>query len=80
VPRVRDEVFALQIGLKLRRVREAAGLTLTALAEKLDVTYQQIQKYETGRNRISVQTFYEWCRICGAQAPDLLGELHNAVD
>ena len=44
----------LVIGNVLRQTRLSAGYTLQALAERSGVTYQQIQKYETGANRLSV--------------------------
>ncbi|WP_293826950.1 helix-turn-helix transcriptional regulator [uncultured Brevundimonas sp.] len=31
----------------------ALGLSQTALAERVGVSFQQVQKYESGRNRIS---------------------------
>ena len=42
-----------QVGLRLRLFRKSQGVTQTALAEQIGVTFQQIQKYESGKNRIS---------------------------
>lgn len=42
-----------QIGLKLRQRRTILGVSQEKLAESLGVTFQQIQKYENGANRIS---------------------------
>ena len=42
-----------QIGLKLRQRRTILGISQEKLAESLGVTFQQIQKYENGANRIS---------------------------
>lgn len=41
------------IGLKIRRRRLELGLTQQDLADRLGLSYQQVQKYETGLNRIS---------------------------
>lgn len=41
------------VGKRVRLRREELGLSQTALGERLDVTYQQVQKYEKGANRIS---------------------------
>ncbi|MGB9369601.1 MAG: helix-turn-helix transcriptional regulator [Xanthobacteraceae bacterium] len=41
------------IGQKLRALRLDRGLSQGALAEKVGVTFQQLQKYENGANRIS---------------------------
>lgn len=41
------------IGRRIRKRRKALGLSLAALGAVLGVTYQQVQKYEAGSNRIS---------------------------
>lgn len=41
------------IGLKIRARRKAVGMNQPALGEFLGVSYQQVQKYELGVNRIS---------------------------
>ncbi len=41
------------IGARIRKRRIELGLTQVQLAGKLGLSYQQIQKYETGLNRIS---------------------------
>ena len=43
-----------QIGFCIRKLREANSLTQMALGERIGVSHQQIQKYETGQSRISV--------------------------
>ena len=43
----------LDIGTRLRAARLAAGLTQEGLGKKLGITFQQIQKYEKGANRLS---------------------------
>ena len=41
------------IGKKLRQKREELGLTQRQVASNLDVTFQQLQKYEKGTNQVS---------------------------
>jgi transcriptional regulator with XRE-family HTH domain len=41
------------LGRKLRVARTEAGLSQQALAERLGITFQQVQKYEKGANRIA---------------------------
>ncbi len=41
------------IGKKIKELRFSKGLPRLAIAEAIDVTHQQLQKYELGRNRIS---------------------------
>jgi transcriptional regulator with XRE-family HTH domain len=42
------------IGLKIRQIRKGWGLSQIELAEKVGISFQQIQKYEKGSTRISV--------------------------
>jgi len=44
------------IGAQIRVRRSAVGLSQEALAEAIGVTFQQIQKYEKGVNRVSAAT------------------------
>lgn len=50
------------VGEKIRLRRTELGLTQEQLAEALGVSYQQIQKYETGANRISAGRIFEIAR------------------
>ena len=45
--------FNRHLGTKLRTRRLALGLTQTKVAQAINVTFQQIQKYEKGTNGIS---------------------------
>ncbi|MCB9978475.1 MAG: helix-turn-helix transcriptional regulator [Rhodospirillales bacterium] len=47
-----------QIGKNLKRLRRESGFALVDVARALGVSYQQVQKYETGRNRISAAKLY----------------------
>ena len=46
--------FYRELGSNLRVARSAAGKSQSEIAEYLDVTFQQVQKYENGTNRIPV--------------------------
>jgi transcriptional regulator with XRE-family HTH domain len=43
-----------EIGRLVRAQRQQLGLSQTDLAERIGVTFQQVQKYENGTNRISI--------------------------
>jgi len=49
------------IGSQLRKLRKDRGLTQPNLANGIGVTFQQIQKYESGKNRISLSTAIALC-------------------
>ena len=48
-----EESFNNHLGKKLRMRRLSLGLTQTKVAEAINVTFQQIQKYEKGTNGVS---------------------------
>ncbi len=43
----------LAIARAIRRLRDERGMSQIALGEAIGVTFQQVQKYEAGKNRIS---------------------------
>ncbi|MEO0880558.1 MAG: helix-turn-helix transcriptional regulator [Pseudomonadota bacterium] len=48
----------LHVGKRLRQRRRLVGLTQQKLAEAVDIRFQQIQKYESGANRISASRLW----------------------
>ncbi|WP_298746988.1 helix-turn-helix transcriptional regulator [uncultured Brevundimonas sp.] len=46
------------VGARISLRRSALGLSQTALAQQLGVSFQQVQKYETGQNRISASRLH----------------------
>ena len=48
-----EENFNVHLGKKLRLRRLSLGLTQTKVAHAINVTFQQIQKYEKGTNGVS---------------------------
>lgn len=53
-----NEAQDIAIGLRLRAQRRELKLSQTAVALSVGVSFQQIQKYESGRNRISASTLW----------------------
>lgn len=51
------------VGLKLKIKRSALGITQNELGEMTGITFQQIQKYEKGANRIGAGKLYEYATI-----------------
>jgi transcriptional regulator with XRE-family HTH domain len=48
----------IHVGRRVRLRRKEMGLSQEGLAARLDLTFQQIQKYERGSNRISASKLY----------------------
>ncbi len=51
------------VGHKLRARRELRGLPQKELARRLGMSFQQIQKYESGANRISASKMWQLCEV-----------------
>lgn len=49
----------IHVGQRLKQLRKVRGLSQTDLGNKLELSFQQIQKYETGSNRISASRLFE---------------------
>ena len=49
-----DMVTSRDIGLKIKALRQQAGLSQEKLAEMVGVTFQQVQKYENGQTTLNV--------------------------
>lgn len=49
----------LHVGARIRIRRKTVGLSQERLAEALGLTFQQVQKYERGANRVSASKLYE---------------------
>jgi transcriptional regulator with XRE-family HTH domain len=51
------------VGGQLRLRRAQSGMTQTELGAKVGLSFQAVQKYETGENRISASRLYQLARI-----------------
>lgn len=65
------------LGLAIRLRRHARGLSQSALGEAIGVSFQQVQKYERGSNRVSFSTMVRICQALGCQVSDLVGEVQE---
>lgn len=50
------------VGLRIRMRRKEIGVSQERLAEALGITFQQVQKYERGANRVSASKLWEIAR------------------
>ena len=51
------------VGDQIRKRRTMLGLTQDQLAQALGISYQQVQKYETGTNRVSAGRLFDIARV-----------------
>ena len=54
------------VGLRIRMRRKEIGASQERLAEALGITFQQVQKYERGANRVSASKLWEIARALDA--------------
>jgi transcriptional regulator with XRE-family HTH domain len=59
------------IGLNVRRIRILRGVSQKALGVALGITFQQVQKYEKGHNRISGSAMTGICQALNCSIMDL---------
>jgi transcriptional regulator with XRE-family HTH domain len=59
LPKAKVSPIDKQLGAKLRMLREKAGISQPVLGNAIGISFQQIQKYEGGTNRISASKLYE---------------------
>lgn len=62
-----------EIGKRLRAARKRSGLSQSELGQAIGVTFQQVQKYERGTNRVSSSTLILISRVLKASPLELLG-------
>jgi len=63
--RKRSSTLDAEVGMRIRSHRKQAKMTLQMLANSLGIAYQQVQKYETGVNRIGAGRLMEIAEILG---------------
>lgn len=57
------DLLDIHVGKRLRVRRALLGVSQEKLAESIGLTFQQIQKYERGTNRISASRLYQFSQI-----------------
>ena len=65
------------VGVRIRTLRKAKGLSQTELGAAAGVTFQQIQKYETGKNRVVAGRLQEFANVLGVPLSALFGEAES---
>ncbi|MAL79080.1 MAG: transcriptional regulator [Sneathiella sp.] len=68
----------VHVGSRLRMRRTLLGLSQQKLGERLSLTFQQIQKYERGANRIGASRLFELSRILDVKPAYFFEEMPEA--
>lgn len=61
-----------EIGFRIRKIRQDKRLTQSEVAAKLHITYQQLQKYELGKNKIPASRLTKIASIMGVTEQSIL--------
>ena len=78
-PRLRIDETDIALGARIRMRRNELKLSQETLAQALGVTYQQVQKYERGADRISVSMLMRIARRLDCTVATLIGEEAGSV-
>jgi transcriptional regulator with XRE-family HTH domain len=70
----------IHVGKRLKSLRLLRGLTQSDVAKALGLSFQQVQKYELGRNRISASKLYMIAGKLGVQVAYLFEGLDDTGD
>lgn len=76
----RVAALELAIGARMRTRRRQLGLSQSDLADKLGVSFQQVQKYERGANRVAASTLVAASLALGTTVAWLVGEEASGRD
>jgi transcriptional regulator with XRE-family HTH domain len=68
------------VGAKIRIFRTNRGLSQTALAKAIGVTFQQVQKYESGTNRVGAGRLSRIAVVLGVSIGQLFESSDDAAD
>jgi transcriptional regulator with XRE-family HTH domain len=65
----------VHVGQRLRHIRMRRGLSQEALGDRIGVTFQQLQKYERGANRISASRLFHLSQVLDVAVSYFFDEL-----
>jgi transcriptional regulator with XRE-family HTH domain len=63
------------VGARIKHLRLRKGLSQTALGEQIGVSFQQIQNFEKGRNRVSARHLARFAQFFGVPVAALYSEV-----
>lgn len=69
----------VHVGARLRMRRTLLGMSQETIAERLGLTFQQVQKYERGTNRVSSSRLFDLCKILNVPVAYFFDEMGKDV-
>ena len=74
------KTFDKAIGARIRMYRKALGLSQSDLARKIGITFQQVQKYESGANRVAASRLWSIADALGVSVLSLFQDVAQIHD
>ncbi|MCT4552704.1 MAG: helix-turn-helix domain-containing protein [Alphaproteobacteria bacterium] len=75
-----ESEFDISVGRRIRFYRNALSLSQKDLAGRLGISYQQYQKYESGRNKVSISRLIEICEVYNISPDKFLAGVLGSFD
>ncbi len=69
----------VHVGARVRLRRTLLGMNQTKLGEELGLSFQQVQKYENGTNRISASRLYDLSQVLDVSIEHFFEDMSPAV-
>ena len=69
----------VHVGARLRQRRTLLGMTQSKLGDAIGLTFQQMQKYEKGTNRISASRLFDLSRVLDVPIQFFFDDMPTAV-
>ena len=79
ITRNAPDTLDVAIGASIRLRRRQAGISQEMLAENCGVSFQQVQKYENGANRVSFSRLVQIAHALGLRVSELVGDIDEAA-
>ena len=76
----RPNPIDVHVGTRIRLRRTLLGMTQQRLAEQMGLTFQQIQKYERGTNRVSSSRLFDLTRVLDVPIAYFFEEMSAGVE
>ena len=76
----RPNLVDMHVGNRIRMRRTILGMSQMALAEALGLSFQQVQKYELGANRVSSSRLFDLTRILQVPIKFFFEEMGSEVE
>lgn len=72
-----ERAFHAEIGKNIKNWRNKRGVSQVNVAEPMDVSFQQVQKYENGTNRTPILAIMRFAKFANVPIRELMPESFN---